>query len=106
MSLPNKIQLVATVTVNIEYADTIDNAFKGQLEDFVRDPSDYDELTTQILGAYETAGLRSALEMTSVNLVKEALMEGLSDIVTPEGEQADEIKLDASVTIKTVGEEA
>lgn len=106
MSLPNKLQLVATVTVSIEYADTIDQAFKDQCEEYLRDPNNHEAIETQIFEAYKAGGVRPAMETTSVALVKEALMEGLREIVTPEGERDEEVNLDVSVTIKTVGEEA
>lgn len=106
MSLPNKMQLVATVTVDIEYADTIDKAFKDQLNDFALDPAGYEAFETQILETYKTSGLLPALTLTSIELVKQALMEGLNEIVTPAGERDDEVNLDVSVTIKAEGEQA
>lgn len=106
MSLPNKIRLVATVTVDIEYADSVDAAFKEQLNDFALDPARYETIETQILEVYKAVGLRPALTTASIELVKEALMEGLNDIVTPAGERDDEVNLDVSVTIKAEGEQA
>lgn len=106
MSLPNKLRLVATVTVDIEYADSLDDAFKEMVKDLSLDPGACSPVEQSIADAYNVGGVRPALEITSTNIVKEALMEGLDDIVTPEGERDEEVNLDVSVTIKTVGEEA